>query len=113
MEVVFTLGFFFLCVAVTAIALFWIQGLIYGLIRSPAVYFPFSLALKMAGASIAGALVLGFGAIVLPTAVFVFEFKKRDDFVMWRSVVIGVLISAVGFFGTLFATYWIAPAILD
>ncbi len=87
----FVVAFFF----VTTMTI-WLLGSLYGLLlHRPAVYFPFSLAASMALATFVGAFVLGFGAIIAATAVFVYEFKKRDDFVMWQSLLAGTVISII------------------
>ena len=101
--------------AVFAVGLFsfWLLGFLYGICRRPAVYFPLSLALKMNLAGLLGAVVLGFGGIVAATAIFVLEFRKRDDFVMWKGIMTGALISTVCSVWLLYVAYILAWSILE
>ena len=103
------LGFFFVAFFGVGTLTIWILGSLYGLLlHQPAVYFPMSLALTMALAAVIGAFVLGFGGIVAATAVFVYEFKKRDDFVMWQAILAGGVISIIATVVLFFAFMFMA-----
>ncbi|GAB5500520.1 MAG: hypothetical protein PsegKO_28310 [Pseudohongiellaceae bacterium] len=106
-EVALLTGFLFACIFCAGFASFWLTGLLYGVTRTPSVYFPPSLALKMTVAALLGTLLMGWGAIITATAVFVHEFKKRSDFVMWKSVMVGGTQSIFCCAVMLFTAYWL------
>ncbi len=76
-------------------ASFWIFGSAYSLLRRPAVYFPPSLAVKMALGALFGAIVMGFGGVLLATWIMNAEFRKRPDYSAWPCLIAGALISLV------------------
>lgn len=84
-----------LAVILLAVGSFWLLGFIYGLLRPNPIFFPLSLAAKMAAASVLGVFLFGVGGIILATLVFNGEMSKRDDHRLWSTIVIGALISTV------------------
>lgn len=107
------IGLFFLMLYLVAFFGFWLLGMVYGLFRRPAVWFPARLAATMAAAGLAGALVGGIGGIVLATVVMDQAFAKRDDYRTLPVVVGGVVISTIVLAGTLFAAYALAWQVLE
>lgn len=71
---------YILVITFVSISCFWIAGSIYGLFHPPSIYFPFSLAAKMAIWAVIGGLMLMVGRVILSTLVFNAEMKKRDDY---------------------------------
>ena len=86
---------YFLLITLISVGSFWITGSLYGLIRSPSIYFPLSLAAKMAITAVLGGLMLMIGGVVLSTLVFNAEMKKRDDYQRWSTLACGALISVL------------------
>ena len=76
-----------------SIGSFWFAGTLYGLIRKPKLYFPISLATKMAITAIFGTLIFMVGGVVLSTFVFNSEMQKRNDYKRWPTIFIGTAIS--------------------
>lgn len=69
---------YILVITFVTIGCFWIAGSIYGLFHRPSsIYFPFSLAAKMAICAVVGGLMLMVGRVVLSTLVFNAEMKKE------------------------------------
>ncbi|SMF17778.1 hypothetical protein SAMN02745866_01169 [Alteromonadaceae bacterium Bs31] len=104
---------FFLLLAFISVGLFWLTGTIYGLLRRPAIYFPFTLALKMAAAAVFGTLLFIFGGLVLSTLVFTFEFKKRPDYRPLPIVLAGVTISLICSIALYFIAFFLAWQVFD
>ena len=86
---------YFITIALISVGSFWITGSLYGLIRSPSIYFPFSLAAKMAITAVLGGFMLMIGGVILSTLVFNAEMKKRDDYNRWPTIAAGVAISVL------------------
>lgn len=108
------IALFFLLLFLVAFLGFWLLGMIYSLFfRRPAVWFPARLAATMAAAGIAGAVVGGFGGIILATVVMDRAFAKREDYRTLPVVVAGVVISTVVLAGTLLAAYALAWQVFD
>ncbi len=84
---------FIIVIIFASIGSFWLTGTIYGLIHRPAIYFPISLATKMAAAAVVGAWFFGVGGIVLATLIFNSEMLKRQDYNRWPTIIAGVIIS--------------------
>jgi len=72
---------------------FWVSGIIYGLVQRPAVYFPVSLAMKMAVCAVFGSLMFMIGGVILSTLVFNAEMGKRSDYRKWPTIISGLAIS--------------------
>ena len=89
------LVFYLVLVAVISIASFWVLGTLYGLCRRPAIYFPFSLAGKMALSAVFGGLLFLVGGIILATLVFNGEMIKRNDYRRWPTLIAGAIISII------------------
>lgn len=105
---VFSLGAFFLCVLGIGVACFWTLGFLYGVLRRPAVWFPFTLALQMAAAAIVGVVFLGFGGVIFSTIIFTQAFRKREDASFWPTAIVGALISIAASAVVLLASYGLA-----
>ncbi|PLW67084.1 hypothetical protein [Pseudohalioglobus lutimaris] len=80
-------------VILVSVGSFWIAGSIYGLIHRPAIYFPISLATKMALCAVFGALFLMIGGVLLATMVFNAAMQQRPDYSRWPTIVSGLVIS--------------------
>ncbi len=61
----------------------------------PAMYFPLSLAFKMALCAVLGSFMLMIGGVLVSTAVFNAEMAKRPDYNKWPTLVTGLIISVV------------------
>jgi len=108
------IALFFLLVFFVAFLGFWLLGMIYGMFfRRPAVWFPARLAATMAAVGVAGAVVGGFGGIVLATVVMDRAFARREDYRTLPVVVAGVVISTLVLAGTLFAAHALAWQVFD
>ncbi len=92
---------------------FWIIGSIYGLLRSPKIYFPALLATKMAVSSVMGIPFMGIGGIILSTLIFINEMRKRQDFQAWPNVVAGSLISILGSVSAYFIVMFLVSDALE
>ena len=108
MELVVFIGIVYLI----ALAGFWLLGVIYGLLRRPAVLFPFRLAASMAAVGLVGSVAVGIGGVVLATVVMDRAFARRDDYRTVPVVVAGAVISIVVLAGTLLSAYLLAWEIL-
>lgn len=87
---------YFIAMLIVSIGSVWVAGFLYGLFHRPAIYFPFSLAFKMAACVVFGSLLLMMvGGPVLSTLVFNAEMKKRSDYSLWPCIVSGALISTL------------------
>lgn len=84
-----------LVIVVVSVGSFWLAGSLYGLFHRPAIYFPLSLATKMALCATFGALLFMVGGVVLSTLVFKAEMKKRDDYKQLPVLLVGALISVL------------------
>lgn len=104
---------FFIVVTVISIGSFWITGLVYGLFHKPAIYFPMSLAAKMAFCAVFGSLLFMVGGVVLSTLVFNVEMAKRPDYNKWSTIISGVVISVLCIVAIYFSTIALAWQILD
>ena len=80
---------------VTAISVgsFWFLGTLYGLFRRPAIYFPLTLAGKMAISAVLGGIFFLVGGVILATLVFNGEMMKRADYRRLPTLVTGAVIS--------------------
>ena len=76
-----------------SIGSFWILGSLYGLFRKPKMYFPISLAAKMAITAVLGGLFFMVGGVILSTVVFNGEMQKRNDYRRWPTILTGAAIS--------------------
>jgi hypothetical protein len=105
---------YLLAITFVSIGSFWIIGVIYGLFHRPAIYFPISLAAKMAVSAILGTLfVLGIGGVVLSTVVFNIEMMKRRDYNKWTTIIAGVIISVLGIIVVYVSAFALAWQIFD
>lgn len=104
---------FLLAITVVSIGSFWVVGLLYGFIHRPAMYFPLSLAAKMAVSAVFGAWFFGIGGIVLATLVFNAEMMKRQDYNRWPTILAGVVISVLCSVAIYYALFVLAWGILD
>ncbi|OEY67282.1 hypothetical protein [Marinobacter sp. X15-166B] len=86
---------FILAVTLVSVGAFWLLGTLYGLIHRPAVYFPVSLAGKMATAAVLGAWFFGIGGIILGTLIFNAEMKKRQDYRRWPTIIAGATVTTI------------------
>ncbi|MEM8562165.1 MAG: hypothetical protein AAGF57_08010 [Pseudomonadota bacterium] len=84
---------YLLVISIVSVASFWVAGTIYGLIHAPSLYFPVSLATKMAACAVFGVLLFLLGGVVLSTLVFNAEMEKRQDYQRWPVIFAGLLIS--------------------
>lgn len=84
---------YILVITFVSIGCFWITGSIYGLFHRPSIYFPFSLAAKMAVCAVVGGLMLMVGGVILSTLVFNAEMKKREDYERWPTIIVGAIMS--------------------
>ena len=109
----FVLGLYVTAVVAAAIAAFWVFGIGYGLLRRPAVWFPFGLAAKMAAAGIAGSALLGFGGIIAAAAVFNHAFGLREDHRALTAWFAGAVIATLALAVTVLAAYGLAWSIFD
>jgi len=104
---------FLLAIIFVSIASFWLTGILYGLIHRPAIYFPISLATKMAAGAVFGVWFFGVGGIVLATLIFNSEMMKRQDYNRWPTIFDGVLISTVCSIAIYFAVLALAWGVFD
>lgn len=86
---------YFLAVSAVSIGSFWMLGSLYGLLHRPAVYFPLSLATKMALCAFFGSFLFVVGGALLSTVVFHAEMAKRPDYKKWPVILSGLLISTI------------------
>jgi len=103
---------FLLAIGFVSIASFWLTGMAYGLIHRPAIYFPVSLATKMAAAAVFGVWFFGIG-IVLATIIFNAEMMKRPDYNRWPAVIAGILISVICTIAIYFSVLALAWEVFD
>ena len=106
-----TLGFYLFALVGIGGTVFWVLGALYGALRRPAVYFPFSLGLKMGIGAIVGAAAFGFGGIALATWLMNMEFSKRADYRAISCIAAGLVISVAASVMTAFAGYGLAQAL--
>ena len=104
---------FILAIIFVSIGSFWLTGTIYGLIHRPAIYFPISLATKMAAAAVFGVWFFGVGGVVLATIIFNSEMMKRQDYKRWPTIIFGVTISLICTIAIYFSVLALAWGILD
>lgn len=104
---------YLIAIVFISVGSFWVLGFLYGIIRKPRIYFPFSLAAKMAITAVLGAYFYMVGGIVLSTLVFNVEMKKRDDYQLWPTVIVGVLISILCTVLIYFSVIHLAWAMLE
>jgi hypothetical protein len=104
---------YFLVVALVSVSSFWLLGSLYGLVRTPAIYFPLGLATKMALAAVLGAFLLGIGGVVLATLIFNAEMMKRSDYRRWSTLLVGVGISIICTIAIYYAVMFLAWGMLD
>ncbi len=100
-------------VIIVSIGSFWLAGIIYGLFQRPAVYFPMSLAAKMAACAVFGSLLLMVGGVILSTLVFNAEMAKRSDYNRWPTIIFGALISVLCTIAIYFSVMILAWQILE
>lgn len=86
---------YLLVMLVISVGIFWFLGSLYGLLRKPAIYFPFSLAAKMALVSILGIWFMFIGGIIFPALIFDNAMSKRSDYKQWPSLIAGGIISLI------------------
>jgi len=98
----YSMVFLLLC-----IGSFWLLGSLYGLFRSRKIYFPVSLAAKMAVSAVLGGFFFMIGGIVLSTLIFNADMQKRNDYERWPTVIAGTLISLLGSILTFFSSRWL------
>ncbi len=104
---------FLLANGFVSIASFWLTGMLYGMIHRPAIYFPISLATKMAAAAVLGIWFFGIGGIILATLIFNSQMMKRQDYDRWPTIFTGVIISLLCTFAIYFSAIYLAWGILD
>lgn len=104
---------FFILIAIVSIGSFWLAGIIYGLIHRPSIYFPFTLAAKMAVCAVLGSFVFILGGVALSTLVFNAEMSKRRDYKKWPTILTGILISVICLITIYFSLFLLAWEILD
>lgn len=104
---------FLLIITFISIMSFWISGTVYGLIRKPSIYFPITLAIKMAICSVFGSLMFMIGGVILSTFVFNYEMQKRADYKKWPTIISGLFISILCTVSIYFSTITLAWKILD
>lgn len=104
---------FFILVAIVSVGSFWLAGTVYGLIHRPAIYFPMSLATKMALCAVFGALMFLVGGVVLATLVFNAEMAKRQDYNKWPTILSGVFISVLCTVVIYFSAFALAWQVFD
>jgi hypothetical protein len=104
---------FILAIIFVSIVSFWLTGTMYGLIHRPAIYFPISLATKMAAAAVLGIWFFGIGGIILATLIFNSQMMKRQDYNRWPTIFTGVIISLLCTFAIYFSAIYLAWGILD
>ena len=107
------LALYLILVTCTSIAIFWLTGMAYGLMRSPAIYFPISLAAKMAVCGALGSLMFIVGGVALATLVFTIEMAKRPDYQQWPAILAGSVISLVSLILIYLSVVVLAWQILD
>jgi hypothetical protein len=104
---------FIIATIICCVGLFWIAGGIYGLTHRPALYFPLSLAAKMALAALAGVWFFGLGGIALATYILNSEMIKRQDYRRWPTIIAGVIISTLCSIAMFFLLFTLAWGILE
>ena len=100
---------YFFLVTLVSVGSFWLAGVLYGLLRKPSIYFPLSLAVKMALCAVFGGLMFLVGGVVLSTLVFNAEMAKRPDYRKWPTILSGLVISVactVLIYVSVFALAW-------
>lgn len=88
-----TLIFYGIVITLIGMGCFWLMGTIYGLFRTPKMYFPLSLAATMTISAVLGNLLLLGGGIALATWAFNNELQKRPDYQLWPNIIAGGVIS--------------------
>ena len=83
-------------IIIISISSFWLLGTLYGFFKKPKIYFPMSLAIKMAATAVAGGLLFMVGGLILSTMIFNGEMKKRKDYKFWPTIITGIAISTAG-----------------
>lgn len=86
---------YFFIVIVISVGSFWFLGTLYGLFRRPAIYFPMTLAGKMAISAVLGGIFFLVGGVILATLVFNGEMMKRADYQRWPTLIVGAVISII------------------
>ena len=104
---------YFAVVTIISVGVFWIQGLVYGLLRPNSIYFPLSLAAKMAALAVVGALLFMIDGVILATLMLNAEMKKRSDYVAWSTITVGIIMSLVGSAVIYVSAFALAWQILD
>ena len=104
---------FLLAITFVSIGSFWATGILYGVIHRPAIYFPISLATKMAASAVFGVWIFGVGGVVLATLIFNAEMMKRQDYNRWPTILAGGIISILCSIVIYFSVIALAWGILD
>ena len=104
---------FLLAIIFVSIGSFWVTGTLYGFFHRPAIYFPMSLATKMAASAVFGVWLFGIGGIVIATLVFNNAMMKRQDYSRWPAILAGSVISVVCSVIIYFAVFALAWGVLD
>ncbi len=87
--------FYLFIVIFISIMIFWVLGFLYGLLRKPAIYFPFSLAAKMALVGFVGVWFFMIGGVILPALILDNAMSKRSDYKQWPTLIAGGIISLI------------------
>lgn len=103
---------FLLAIICVSIGSFWLLGMLYGFIHRPAIYFPLSLATKMAASAVFGVWFFGIGGVVLATLIFNAEMMKREDYSRWPTILAGGIISILCSVAIYFSVLGLAWGIL-
>ena len=99
---------FFLVLIVTGAVLYSILCfLFFGLTERP-VLMAFRLSPKLAIGSIVGVIILGFGAILLPTIWINAAIEPLPSYSKWRDIIIALIISTLTTVVMYFAAMWLA-----
>lgn len=104
---------FFILATIVSIGSFWVAGLTYGLIHRPSIYFPLSLATKMAICAVFGALMFMVGGVILSTLVLNAEMAKRPDYKKWPTIVSGLVMSVLCTVVIYFSVFSLAWKVFD
>lgn len=104
---------YFFAVMAVGTVLFLVLCSFYFLFTDRPVGLALKLSYKLAFGALAGLLLLGFGAILLPAIWFNAAIEPLPNYSKWRDIIAAFIISTIGAVVTYFAVFWLAWGILD
>ncbi len=104
--------YFFAVMAVGTVLFLLLCAAYFGFTARP-VAVALKLSYKLAFGALAGLLLLGFGAILVPAIWFNAAIEPLPNYSKWRDIAAAFVISTIGAVATYFAVFWLAWGILD